>query len=57
MLPLTEEELSAKKAKEAKQFQWLYITVAISIVVSVAAFYAAPYALAKPSAQGWRFWK
>ena len=35
---LTEEELSAKKAKEAKQFQWLlYITVAISIVVSVAA--------------------
>ena len=34
---LTEEELSAKKAKEAKQFQWLlYITVAISIVVSVA---------------------
>ena len=44
---LTEEELSAKKAKEAKQFQWLlYITVAISIVVSVAAFMLLPYALA-----------
>ena len=34
---LTEEELSAKKAKEDKQFKWLlYITVAISMVVSVA---------------------
>ena len=44
---LTEEELSAKKAIEAKQFQWLlYITVAISIVVSVAAFMLLPYALA-----------
>ena len=38
-LQLSEEELSAKKAKEAKQFQWLlYITVAISIIFSVAAF-------------------
>ena len=36
---LSEEELSAKKAKEDKQFKWLlYITVAISMVVSVAAF-------------------
>ena len=44
---LTEEELSAKKAKEAKQFQWLlYITVAFSIVISVAAFMLLPYALA-----------
>ena len=44
---LTEEELSAKKAKEAKQFQWLlYITVAISIIFSVAAFMLLPYALA-----------
>ena len=44
---LSEEELSAKKEKEAKQFQWLlYITVAISIVVSVAAFMLLPYALA-----------
>ncbi len=32
------EEGTAKKAKEDKQFKWLlYITVAISIVVSVAA--------------------
>ena len=44
---LSEEELSAKKEKEAMQFQWLlYITVAISIVVSVAAFMLLPYALA-----------
>ena len=44
---LTEEERSAKKAKEAKQFQWLlYITVAISIIFSVAAFMLLPYALA-----------
>lgn len=44
---LSEEELSAKKAKEAKQFQWLlYITVAISIIFSVAAFMLLPYALA-----------
>ena len=44
---LSEEELSAKKAKEAKQFQWLlYITVAISIIFSVAAFMLFPYALA-----------
>ena len=44
---LTEEELSSKKQKEAKQFQWLlYITVAFSIVISVAAFMLLPYALA-----------
>ena len=44
---LTEEELSAKKQKEAKQIQWLlYITVAFSIVISVAAFMLLPYALA-----------
>ena len=44
---LSEKELSAKKAKEAKQFQWLlYITVAISIIFSVAAFMLLPYALA-----------
>ena len=42
-----DEKEAAKKAKEAKQFQWLlYITVAISIVVSVAAFMLLPYALA-----------
>ena len=36
---LSEEELAAKKEKEDKQFKWLlYVTVAISIVVSVAAF-------------------
>ena len=44
---LSEEELAAKKAKEDKQFKWLlYVTVAISIVVSVAAFMLLPYALA-----------
>lgn len=44
---LSEEELSAKKAKEARQFQWLlYITVAISIAFSVAAFMLLPYAIA-----------
>lgn len=44
---LTEEERSAKKAKEDKQFKWLlYITVAISMVVSVAAFMFLPYVLA-----------
>ena len=37
----------AKKAKEDKQFKWLlYVTVAVSIVVSVAAFMLLPYALA-----------
>ena len=46
---LTEEERSAKKAKEDKQFKWLlYITVAISMVVSVAAFMFLPYVLASP---------
>ena len=45
--PLSEEELAAKKAKEDKQFKWLlYVTVAVSIVVSVAAFMLLPYALA-----------
>lgn len=44
---LSEEELAAKKAKEDKQFKWLlYVTVAISIVVSIAAFMLLPYALA-----------
>ena len=44
---LSEEELVAKKAKEDKQFKWLlYVTVAVSIVVSVAAFMLLPYALA-----------
>lgn len=44
---LSEEELAAKKAKEDKQFKWLlYVTVALSIVVSVAAFMLLPYALA-----------
>lgn len=44
---LTEEELAAKKQKEDKQFKWLlYITVAISIVISVGAFMLLPYALA-----------
>ena len=44
---LTEEERSAKKAKEDKQFKWLlYITVAVSMVVSVAAFMFLPYVLA-----------
>ena len=36
---LSEEEREAKKEKEDKQFKWLlYVTVAISIVVSIAAF-------------------
>ena len=44
---LTEEERSAKKEKEDRQFKWLlYVTVAFSIVVSVAAFMLLPYALA-----------
>ena len=44
---LTEAERSAKKAKEDKQFKWLlYITVAVSMVVSVAAFMFLPYVLA-----------
>ena len=44
---LSEEELAAKKAKEDKQFKWLlYVPVAVSIVVSVAAFLLLPYALA-----------
>ncbi len=44
---LTQEEREAKKKKEDKEFQWLlYITVAISIVISVAAFMLLPYVLA-----------
>lgn len=44
---LTAEELEAKKAKEDKQFRWLlYATVAVSVVISVAAFMLLPYALA-----------
>ena len=42
-----DEEDEKEEAKEAKQFQWLlYITVAISIIFSVAAFMLLPYALA-----------
>ena len=44
---LSEEERAAKKAKEDKQFKWLlYVTVAISIIVSIAAFMLLPYARA-----------
>ena len=44
---LSEEERTAKKEKEDRQFKWLlYVTVAVSIVVSVAAFMLLPYALA-----------
>ena len=44
---LTEEERSANKAKEDKLFKLLlYVTVAVSIVVSIAAFMLLPYALA-----------
>ena len=44
---LSETERAAKKEKEDKQFKWLlYVTVTVSIVVSVAAFMLLPYALA-----------
>ncbi len=44
---LTEEEKAVRKAKEGKQFQWLlYVTVAVSIVISIAAFMLLPYVLA-----------
>ncbi len=44
---LNEEERAAKKEKEDKQFKWLlYITVAVSIVVSIGAFMLLPYVLA-----------
>lgn len=44
---LTPEELQAKKEKEEKSFKWLlYITVAVSIVISIAAFMLLPYAIA-----------
>lgn len=44
---LSQEELAAKKEKEDRQFKWLlYATVAVSIVISIAAFMLLPYALA-----------
>lgn len=44
---LSEEEREAKKAKEDKLFKLLlYVTVAVSIVVSIAAFMLLPYVLA-----------
>ena len=44
---MSEEERQAKKAKEDRQFKWLlYVTVAISIVVSIGAFMLLPYVLA-----------
>ncbi len=44
---LSEEEREAKKEKEDRMFKWLlYATVAVSIVVSIAAFMLLPYALA-----------
>ena len=44
---LSSEELEAKKKKEDKAFKaLLYVTVAISIVISIAAFMLLPYALA-----------
>ena len=47
MLLFQKRSLLQKKAKEDKQFKWLlYVTVAVSIVVSVAAFMLLPYALA-----------
>ena len=47
MLLFQKRSLLTKKAKEDKQFKWLlYVTVAVSIVVSVAAFMLLPYALA-----------
>ena len=47
MSSLQKKSVLQKKAKEDKQFKWLlYITVAISMVVSVAAFMFLPYVLA-----------
>ena len=44
---LTAEELEKKKAKDDRMFKiLLYVTVAISIVISIAAFMFLPYALA-----------
>ena len=44
---LSPEELKAKKKKEDKAFKaLLYVTVAVSIVISIAAFMLLPYALA-----------
>lgn len=44
---MTREERQAQKEKEDRQFKWLlYVTVAVSIVVSVAAFMLLPYAIA-----------
>ncbi len=45
-----------QRKKRSKAFSGLlYITVAISIVVSVAAFMLLPYALASLLPQGWCF--
>lgn len=47
MAALSEEERAAKKAKEDRLFKLLlYVTVAVSIVISIAAFMLLPYALA-----------
>lgn len=44
---MTQEERQTQKEKEDRQFKWLlYVTVAVSIVVSVAAFMLLPYAIA-----------
>ena len=44
---LSSEELEVKKKKEDKAFKaLLYVTVAVSIVISIAAFMLLPYALA-----------
>lgn len=44
---LSQEERQAQKEKEDRQFKWLlYLTVAVSIVISVAAFMLLPYAIA-----------
>ena len=44
---LSQDELAKKKAKEDRMFKvLLYVTVAVSIVISVAAFMLLPYALA-----------
>ena len=44
---LSEEEKQKKKEKEDRMFKWLlYVTVAVSIVISIAAFMLLPYTLA-----------
>ena len=53
---LTEEELAAKKKKEDRQFKWLlYITVAISIVVSSCGFHASALCTGQSLPQGGSF--